>query len=148
MLFPNEEEEKKTLKTLTSLNKEVRPFFLGDNGIWSFPSVSSLSEYSIWRSLRFSLAIMAFGACGLIVPKYCHRVGNVEIEESRLLGGYGRQGSIQCYPPCILTIILNACVEKGQVLTHYALVSPPNAIQQSYPHDVQNFETHKFWQRL
>ena len=32
---------------LTSLNKEVRPFFLGDNSIWSFPSVSSLSDYSI-----------------------------------------------------------------------------------------------------
>ena len=30
-----------TLKTLTSLNKEVRPFFLSDNSIWSFPSVSS-----------------------------------------------------------------------------------------------------------
>ena len=39
-----------TLKTLTSLNKEVRPFFLGDNSIWSLPSVSSLSDYSIWRS--------------------------------------------------------------------------------------------------
>ena len=39
-----------TLKTLTSLNKGVRPFFLGDNSIWSFPSVSSLSDYSIWRS--------------------------------------------------------------------------------------------------
>ena len=39
-----------SLKTLTSLNKEVRPFFLGDNSIWSFPSVSSLSDYSIWRS--------------------------------------------------------------------------------------------------
>ena len=39
-----------TLKPLTSLNKEVRPFFLGDNSIWSFPSVSSLSDYSIWRS--------------------------------------------------------------------------------------------------
>ena len=39
-----------TLKTLTSLNKEVRPFFLSDNSIWSFPSVSSPSDYSIWRS--------------------------------------------------------------------------------------------------
>ena len=39
-----------TLKTLTSLNKEVRPFFLGDSSIWSFPSLSSLSDYSIWRS--------------------------------------------------------------------------------------------------
>ena len=39
-----------TLKTPTSLNKEVRPFFLGDNSIWSFPSVSSLSDYSTWRS--------------------------------------------------------------------------------------------------
>ena len=38
-----------SLKTLTSLNKEVRPFFLSDNSIWSFPSVASLSDYSIWR---------------------------------------------------------------------------------------------------
>ena len=37
---------------LTSLNKEVRPFFLSDNSIWSFPSVSSLSDYSIWSSWR------------------------------------------------------------------------------------------------
>ena len=40
------------LTTLTSLNKEVRPFFLGDNSIWSCPSVSSVSDYSIWRSWR------------------------------------------------------------------------------------------------
>ena len=26
------------LEALTSLNKEVRPFFLGDNSIWRFPS--------------------------------------------------------------------------------------------------------------
>ena len=39
-----------TLKTLASSNKEVRPFFLGGNSIWRFPSVSSLSDYSIWRS--------------------------------------------------------------------------------------------------
>ena len=38
------------MKTLTSLNKESRLFFLGDNSIWSFPSVASLSDYSIWRS--------------------------------------------------------------------------------------------------
>ena len=38
------------LKTLTSLNKEVGPFFLSDNSIWGLPSVSSLSDYSIWRS--------------------------------------------------------------------------------------------------
>ena len=40
------------LKTVTSLNKEVRLFFLGDNSIWSFSSGSSLSVYSIWRSCR------------------------------------------------------------------------------------------------
>ena len=39
-----------TSKTQTSLNKEVRPFFLSDNSIWSHPSVSSLGDYSIWRS--------------------------------------------------------------------------------------------------
>ena len=31
-----------TLKTLTSLNKEVRPFFLGDTSIWHFPSLEVL----------------------------------------------------------------------------------------------------------
>ena len=39
--------EAQTLKTLTSLNKEVRPFFLGDNSIWRSASFSSLSDYSI-----------------------------------------------------------------------------------------------------
>ena len=39
-----------TLKALTSVNKEPRPFFLGDNSIWSSPSVSSLGDYRIWRS--------------------------------------------------------------------------------------------------
>ena len=48
------------LKTLTSLFKEVRPFFLGDTSIWTYPSVSSFSDYS---------AIIAFGAFGFIVPK-------------------------------------------------------------------------------
>ena len=41
-----------TLRTLTSLNKEARPFFLSDTSIWSLPSVSSLSDYSIRRSWR------------------------------------------------------------------------------------------------
>ena len=40
------------LKTPTSLNKEVRLFSLSDNSTWSFPSVSSPSDYSIWRSWR------------------------------------------------------------------------------------------------
>ena len=39
------------LKTLTSLNEESRPVFLGDNSIWRFPSVSSFSDYSIWTSI-------------------------------------------------------------------------------------------------
>ena len=35
---------------VTSLNKELGPLFLSDDSIWSCPSVSSLSDYSIWRS--------------------------------------------------------------------------------------------------
>ena len=42
--------EERALKTVTSFNKESRPFFLGDSNIWSVPSVSSLSDYSNWRS--------------------------------------------------------------------------------------------------
>ena len=69
-----------SLKTLTSLNKEVRPLFLSDNSIWSFPSFSSLSDYSIWRSWRlsFSLAITAFGAFGFVVPIYYYRLGKMD----------------------------------------------------------------------
>ena len=67
---------KRFLRTLTSLNKEVRPFFLSDKSIWSFPSFSSLSDYSIWRAWGyFSLAIIALGAFGFIVPKYYCRLG-------------------------------------------------------------------------
>ena len=36
--------QRPSLKTLTSLNKEVRPFFLSDDSIWGLPSVSSLSD--------------------------------------------------------------------------------------------------------
>ena len=39
-----------TMKTLTSLNKEVRPSFLSDNSLWSLPSVFSLNDHRIWRS--------------------------------------------------------------------------------------------------
>ena len=41
-----------SLQSLTSLNKESRPFLLGDHSIWSFPPISSLSSCSIWRSWR------------------------------------------------------------------------------------------------
>ena len=47
---PTDSPGSSSLKTLTSLNKEVRPFLLSDNSIWSYPSVSSLSDYSISRS--------------------------------------------------------------------------------------------------
>ena len=56
-------------KNPASLNKESRPFFLGDNSISSFPSFSSLSDCSIW----------------FIVPKYYDRLGKREMKESRLL---------------------------------------------------------------
>ena len=39
-----------TLRTLTSLNKESRPFLLGDSNIGCFPSFSSLGDSSIWSS--------------------------------------------------------------------------------------------------
>ena len=66
------------------LKKEVRPFFLGDNSIMqSFPSVSSLSDHSIGGpECYFNLAIIAFGAFGFIVPKYCYRLG--EMDKRRL----------------------------------------------------------------
>ena len=75
------------LKTPTSLNKEVRPFFLCDNSIWSFPSVSFLSDYSIFGGSEgyFILAIIASGAFELIVPDCYYRLGKMESKGSRLL---------------------------------------------------------------
>ena len=67
-----------SLKALTSLNKEVRPFFLSDNSIWSLPSVSSLAMTAFGGPEGyFSLAIIAFGAFGLIAPKYHSRLGEM-----------------------------------------------------------------------
>ena len=50
----------RSLKTLTSLNKDSRPFFLGDDSIWRFPSVSSLIN-------------AAFGHLDWRFPKYYFR---------------------------------------------------------------------------
>ena len=53
-----------SLKTLTSLNKEVRSFFLSDNSIWSFPLFLPLAIAAFGAPEGyFSLAIIAFGAC-------------------------------------------------------------------------------------
>ena len=72
-----------TLKTLTSLNKEVRPFFLGDNSIWSVPLFLLLAITAFGDPEGyFSLAIIAFE---LIVPKYCYRLRKIEFKESSLL---------------------------------------------------------------
>ena len=72
-LFPQ------TLKTLTSLNKEVRPVFLGDNLPLVITAFGGPESY-------FSLAIIAFGAFGFIVPKHQYCLGKWT------RGGYGLQG--------------------------------------------------------
>ena len=75
-----------TLKTLTSLNKKVRPFFLGDNSIWSFPLCLPLAITAFGGSQgSLSLAIVAFGAFQFIVPKFFHLLGKMEFKESSLL---------------------------------------------------------------
>ena len=62
--------------TLTSFNKEVKPFSLSDKSIWWFPSVSlPLAIAAFGGPLKaflffFGLAIIAFGAFGFIVPIY------------------------------------------------------------------------------
>ena len=59
----------RSLKTLTSSNKEVRPFFLSDNSIWSLPSALPLAV-TAFRGPEgyFSLAIIAFGAFNPLSP--------------------------------------------------------------------------------
>ena len=79
---------RKTLKNgLTSLNKEVRPFFLGDNRIWSLLPLFLPLAITAFGGPEgyFSLAIIAFGAFQFIVPKYYYRLGNMEFKQSSLL---------------------------------------------------------------
>ena len=72
----NDFEQNGTLRTLTPLNKESRPFFLGDSSIWSFTSVSSLSNYSVGVPEGYlSLAIIAIEASESIIPEYYYRLG-------------------------------------------------------------------------
>ena len=74
------------LKTLTSLNKEVRPFCLCDNSICISPVFLPLAITAFGGPEGyFSLAIIAFGAFEFIVPKYYDRLGKMESEESGLL---------------------------------------------------------------
>ena len=47
----------KPLKTLTSLNKEVWPFFLGDNSIWSFCLLLPLAITQHFEVLKAILAL-------------------------------------------------------------------------------------------
>ena len=64
---------------------------LSDNSIWSFPSVSSLSDLIAAITAcggpegDFNLAIIVFGAFQFVVLKYCYRLGKMEFKESSLL---------------------------------------------------------------
>ena len=86
-----------TLKALTSLNKEVRPFFLGDKSIWSFfPAFLPIAITAFGDPEGyFRLAIIAFGAFGFIVPKYFSPRKNGQ-EESRLLNLRRSRSSKKC----------------------------------------------------
>ena len=68
-----------TLKALTSLNKESRPFFQGDNSIWSSPLFLPLAIAAFGGPQEYSsLAIIAFGAFESIVPKSYCRLGKMD----------------------------------------------------------------------
>ena len=65
-----------SLKALTSLFREVRPFLLGDNSIWSFPLFLVLVITAFGGPEGDSnLAILAFGAFQFVVPQYYCRLG-------------------------------------------------------------------------
>ena len=79
-----------SLKTLTSLNKEARPFFLGDKALGVFPlfqipldAITALWE--VQPKVILELATIAFGEFEIIVPKYYYRLGKMEFKESSLL---------------------------------------------------------------
>ena len=99
---------KSFLKTLTALNKEVRPFFLSDNSIWSYPSISSLAITAFGGPEGyFNLAIMAF----VVFPKYYHRLGNMDKRslDSLVERGFGLQGWCFWFEP--ITLMKSICGE-------------------------------------
>ena len=65
-----------SLKTLTSLNKKVRPLFLVANTIWRVITLSLPLAIAAFGGPEgySSLAIIAFGAFVFVVPKYEHRL--------------------------------------------------------------------------
>ena len=76
----------KTLKTLTSLNEEARPFFSRRQQHLGFLLFLPLAITAFGGAEGdFSLAIIAFGAFEFIVPKYWSRLDKNRQEESRLL---------------------------------------------------------------
>ena len=75
-----------TLKTLTSLNKEVRSFSYATIAFGVSPLFLSSAITAFGGSGgNFILAIIEFGAFQCIVPKYSCRLGKMESKESRLL---------------------------------------------------------------
>ena len=75
-----------TLKTLTSLNKEVRPFSQAIIAFGVIPLFLPLAITAFGGPEGcFSLAIIAFGAFQFIVPKHYYRLGKIEFEKSSLL---------------------------------------------------------------
>ena len=82
----------KTLTGLTSLNKEVGPFFLSDNSIWSYPLFLPLAITAFGGPEGYcSLAIIAFGAFGFIVsPKEYDRLGQMDKDSPKVTLGGGQ----------------------------------------------------------
>ena len=75
MLF----EHRSLLKTLTSLNKESRPFFQATIALGVFPLFLPLAITAFGGPEGyFSLAIIAFGAFGFLIPKCYYRLGNMD----------------------------------------------------------------------
>ena len=65
---------------------QFRLFFLSDNSIWSYPSVSSLSDYSIWRSWRlFYTCDHSIWSIWVHCPQILLSLRKNGQEESRLL---------------------------------------------------------------
>ena len=69
-----------TLKTQTSINKEVGPFFLSENSNLEFTLCFLPLAITAFGGPEgdFTLAIIAFGAFGFIVPKNYYRLGKMD----------------------------------------------------------------------
>ena len=104
---------------LENPNLLVRPFFLSDVcSIWSFPSFSSLSDYSIWRSRRLlspcDHSVWSIWVCCPQVPVSLRKNGQEEPRLLNLRRLWSSRKSSSAFLLALRTLLRTLCCRRGK----------------------------------